>query len=181
MGWRNESLIKWSRSHDQDDRYAIHGKNLKKTSSLEPKGRWPWKLVHVCSIEYSSTTKFVQITWPWDDLTYFTARSNLAPYAFVWVKGKTMDFFSGTIVVFDIKVGRCSQLNMYMSLYENIKGQGHSLTLVQIFQIQYFKLLFLNNHGADWSQCGASSGWRNESLFKWSKSHDQDGHHVHIW
>ena len=26
-------------------------------------------------------------------LTYFTARTNLIPYAFVWEKGKTMDFF----------------------------------------------------------------------------------------
>ena len=26
-------------------------------------------------------------------LTYFTARSNLVPYAFVWEKVKTMDFF----------------------------------------------------------------------------------------
>ena len=50
-------------------------------------------------------------------LTYFTTRSNLVPYAFVWEKGKTMDF-SETIVVCDIKVGRCSQLNEYMKLYE---------------------------------------------------------------
>ena len=40
-------------------------------------------------------------------LTYFTARSNLVPCAFVWGKGKTMDF-SETIVVYDIKAGRCS-------------------------------------------------------------------------
>ena len=40
-------------------------------------------------------------------LTYFTARSNLVPYAFVWEKGKVMDF-SETIVVYDIKVGRCT-------------------------------------------------------------------------
>ena len=40
-------------------------------------------------------------------LTYFTTRSNLAPYAFVWEKGKTMDFLE-TIVVYGIKVGRCS-------------------------------------------------------------------------
>ena len=40
-------------------------------------------------------------------LTYFTARSNLVPYAFVWEKGKTNDF-SETIVVYGIKVGRCS-------------------------------------------------------------------------
>ena len=36
-------------------------------------------------------------------LTYFTARSNLSPYAFVWEKGKTMDF-SETIVVYDLKL-----------------------------------------------------------------------------
>ena len=40
-------------------------------------------------------------------LTYFTARSNLLPYAIVWEKGKTMDL-SETIVVYDVKVGRCS-------------------------------------------------------------------------
>ena len=37
----------------------IYGKNLKKSSSPEPKNRWPWNLV--CSIVYASTTKVVQI------------------------------------------------------------------------------------------------------------------------
>ena len=36
-------------------------------------------------------------------MTYFTARSNLVPYAFVWEKGKTMDI-SETIVVYDLKL-----------------------------------------------------------------------------
>ena len=36
-------------------------------------------------------------------LTYFTARSNLVPYAFVWENGKTM-FFSETTVVYDLKL-----------------------------------------------------------------------------
>ena len=40
-------------------------------------------------------------------LTYFMARSNLVPYAFVWEKGKTMDF-SETVIVYDDKVGICS-------------------------------------------------------------------------
>ena len=45
-------------------------------------------------------------------LTYFTARSNLVPYAFVWEKGKTMAFLEIILpVAYDIKVGRCSQLN----------------------------------------------------------------------
>ena len=40
-------------------------------------------------------------------LTYFTARSNLVSYAFVWEKGKPMDI-SETIVVYDVKFGSCS-------------------------------------------------------------------------
>ena len=50
-------------------------------------------------------------------LTYFTVRSNLIPYAFVWEKGKIVDF-SETIAVCDIKVGRFSLLNEYMNHYE---------------------------------------------------------------
>ena len=38
--------------------------------------------------------------------TYFMAMSNLVPYAFVSEKGETMGF-SETVVVYDIKVGRC--------------------------------------------------------------------------
>ena len=49
-------------------------------------------------------------------LTYFTPRSNLVPYAFVWEKDKTMDF-SKNIEVCDIKI-RCIYLNEYMNLYE---------------------------------------------------------------
>ena len=59
----------------------------------------------------------------------------MVPYAFVWEKVKTMDV-SETIAVYDIKVGGCSQLDMN---FMNTNGQGHSLTLVQITQIQYFK------------------------------------------
>ena len=48
-------------------------------------------------------------------------------------KVKTMDF-SKTVVVYDIKVGTCSQLN---ESFMNTKGQGHSMILVQIIRIQY--------------------------------------------
>ena len=37
------------------------------------------------------------------------ARSNLVTYAFIWEKGKTVDF-SETIAARDLKVGRCRQL-----------------------------------------------------------------------
>ena len=45
-------------------------------------------------------------------LTYFTAKSYLFPYTFVWEKDKNNMF------VYDIKVGRCSQSNEYMKHYE---------------------------------------------------------------
>ena len=67
---------------------------------------WVLKYYQVCSNDDPELT-----------LTYFTARSTLVPYAFVWEKCKTMDF-SETIVVYDVKVGRCSLLNEYMNLYE---------------------------------------------------------------
>ena len=50
---------------------------------------WVLKYYQVCSNDDPGLT-----------LTYFTARSNLVPYAFVWEKGKTME----TIVVYDLKL-----------------------------------------------------------------------------
>ena len=41
-------------------------------------------------------------------LTYFMARSNLVPYAFIWEKGKTVDF-SETIVFFDLSLATYDQ------------------------------------------------------------------------
>ena len=51
-------------------------KTLQKSSSSEPKGQWPWALVwpiKVCSNDDLGLT-----------LTYFMARSNLVPFAFIW-------------------------------------------------------------------------------------------------
>ena len=47
---------------------------------------------------------------PWVDRDLFYDKVKFVPYAFVWEKGKTVDF-SEIILVCDIKVGRCSQLN----------------------------------------------------------------------
>ena len=84
----------------------IYGKNLKKSSSLEPKGWWPWNLV--CSIWCSSTTKFVQMMtlgWPWPILRKGQIWSLMLLYG---KKGKTMDF-SETIVVYDLKLATDDQ------------------------------------------------------------------------
>ena len=69
----------------------IYGKNLKKSSLSGTKRpmtlnlymhHWVLEYYQVCSNDDPGST-----------LTYFTARSNLVPYTFVWENGKIMDFF----------------------------------------------------------------------------------------
>ena len=50
-------------------------------------------------------------------MTYFTARSNLVSYAFLWEKVRTVDF-SETIAASDLKVSRSSYLIEYMKVCE---------------------------------------------------------------
>ena len=76
----------------------IYGKNLKK-SSPEPKADdlETWYAASGARVLPSSNYD------PGLTPTYFTARSNLVPYAFVWEKGKTMNF-SETIGIYDLKL-----------------------------------------------------------------------------
>ena len=93
----------------------IYGKNLKKSSSSEPKGIWPWNVV--CSIGFSSTTKFVQIMtlgWQWPILREGQIWSIVILYE---KKAKTMDF-SETFVVYEIKVCKFSYVTESMNLYQ---------------------------------------------------------------
>ena len=67
---------------------------------------WNQKADDLESCYSASGSQVIQNLFKYDhgvDLTYFTARPTLVPYAFVWEKGKTMDF-SETIIVYDIKV-----------------------------------------------------------------------------
>ena len=101
LGRGERKFIQRSRSYDQDGRNAIYGKNLKKIFSSKTNRpmilklgmqHWVLEYYQFCSNEVSGLT-----------LTYFTAKSKLVPYAFVWEKGKTMDF-SENIVVYDFKL-----------------------------------------------------------------------------
>ena len=75
-------------------------------------------------------------------LTYFTIRSKFFLYAFVWEKGKTMNF-SKTSVVYNIKVGRCSQINEYMDLYKYERSRSFIDLGPWSLRFNLFKLLFL--------------------------------------
>ena len=50
-------------------------------------------------------------------MTYFTARSNLVIFAFLWEKVKTVGF-SETIAASSLKVGRSRHLNEFMKVCE---------------------------------------------------------------
>ena len=120
----------------------IYGKNFKKSSSLEPKCQWPWKLV--CSIGYSSTSKFVQLmtlSWPWPILRQGQIWSLMLLNG---EKGKIMDF-SETIVVCDIKVGRFSLLNEYMNHYEYQRSRSFTELRPRSLSFNIFNLLLLRN------------------------------------
>ena len=84
----------------------IYGKNLIKIFSGTKRPmtlklgmqHWVLEYYQVCLNDYPELTL---------TLTLFMARLNLVFYAFIWEKGKPMDL-SETIVVYDVKVGRCS-------------------------------------------------------------------------
>ena len=62
----------------------------------------------------------------------------------------------------------------------NIKGQGHSLTLVQGHSDSTF-----SNETAELNKAKfhVETPWDggDESEYKWFMSHDQEGRHAHIW
>ena len=79
----------------------IYGKNLKNSSSPEPKGWWPWNLIY--SIGFSHNTRFIQMMtlgWPWPILRQGQIWCLMLLYM---GKCKTMDF-SETIVIFYLKL-----------------------------------------------------------------------------
>ena len=67
----------------------------------------------------------------------------------------------------------------------NIKGQGHLLTVFQGHSDSTFPNFFsLETARPIEAKFHLDHPWDvggNENLFKWSRSHDQDGRLAHIW
>ena len=87
--------------------------------------------------------------------------------------------FFRTIVVYDIKVGRFSQLNEYMNLYEYQRSWSFIDLRPSSLRFNIFKLLLLRNREPIEAKFHKVYPWDvgNEKLFKCSRSHD----HAHIW
>ena len=89
-------------------KYLLLRNNLASQSRISYRASMGWgnqKAVDLESWYASSGARVLPslLKWPWVDLDLFYGKSNLVPYAFVWEKGKTMDF-SETIVVCDLKL-----------------------------------------------------------------------------
>ena len=81
---------------------------------------------------------------PWLTLAYFTARSNLTPYAFVWEKGNIMDSRNYcTVCICDIKVGRVIKPNEYLKLYEYQRSRSFIDLHPKSLRFNIFKFLLL--------------------------------------
>ena len=115
----------------------IYGKNLNKYPCLEQKRPITLKLDIQYRLTDSSQIYLNDETGM--TLTYFTAKSYLFPYAFVWEKNKNDNF------VYDIKVGRCSQSNEYMKYYEYQRSRAFIDLHPSSLRFNIFKLLFLRN------------------------------------
>ena len=80
------------------------------------------------------------------------------------------------------KLARNEQMDRKFMFMKIFWAQGLVFScpgVVYMYMTKIFKHLLLENHLAIQSQtlCGASLGRGNDSLYKWSRSHDQDGRH----
>ena len=105
---------------------AIYSKNLKKIFFSGTKRPMTLNFgMHHRVIEYY---QICSNNDPGLTLTYFTARSNLVPYAFVWEKGETMDF-SETIVVCDLKLATVDRSDRKFLLTSKLYPLGGCMLL----------------------------------------------------
>ena len=151
-------------------------KTFKKSSSPEPEVLWSWNLV--CSIGDSSSTKFYK-WWPWVDLDLFYGKVKLG-HLYVWMGKTVIKSFNGG------KLAAKDYIDWIILLMKKNWPQGVVCPCpgaIYLYMTTIFKHLLHWNRLANQSQilCGASLGRGDESLYKWSRSHDQDGRHAHIW
>ena len=117
--------------------------------------------------------------WLWVDLDLFYGTVKLG-HLYVWM-GKT--------VIKSFSWGKLCSKGLYWlnnTVNEINLTPGvvcPCLGAIYLYMTTIFKHLLHWNRLANQSQilCGASLGRGKESLYKWSRSHDQDGRHAHLW
>ena len=115
--------------------------------------------------------------WPWVDLDLFYGKVKLG-HLYVWMGKTVIKSFNGG------KLAAKDYIDWIILLMKKIDPRGLSAPAPGLYTCIWppFSNIFWNRL-ANQSQilCGASLGRGNESLYKWTRSHDQDGRHAHIW
>ena len=154
-------------------------KTLKKSSSPEPRNRWPWNLV--CSIVYESTTKVVQIMtlgWPLPILRQGQIWSDRLLYGKKW----KLFFFFGNYC----SLGSQSCLKHLSKWVNEVEWESKVKVILwfwsKVTQISKLNLFSSKTVGQFWTKIHMKAWGRisNENLYKRVGSHDQHGCHAHI-
>ena len=117
--------------------------------------------------------------WPWVDLDLFYGKVKLGHLYVLMGKTIIKSFNGGKLAAKDY-------IDWIILLMKKIWPQWVVCPCpgaIYLYMTTIFKHLLHWNRLANQSQilCGAFLGRGNESLYKWSRSHDQDGRHAHIW
>ena len=155
MGWGNERLFKWSRAMV---------KTIKNLLLWNQKADDP-------EIWYAASGTWV-LPGLFNDnpglaLTYFTERSKLVPFVFVWENAKSVDF-QETIEACSVKISTYSQINEYMMIYNNPRTMSIIDTQIQRFQTAFHQKTRLKQNFV-WNLHGML-GWKFVQMFRvtWS-------------
>ena len=162
MGRENESLFGGLGHMTKKAATRICGKKLLKSSSLEPKGQWPWGLV--CNIRDLGPTKFVQMMilgWPWlfcGKVKYASLCFYMGKYIFLqeqfkkvilWKKLTTNDQSDKKFLLsVDIKVlspRGCLLLPGALYVYKSMKKKICIKSSKRFFEMQSDKVLLLTS------------------------------------
>ena len=122
MGWGKWKFVQNGPGHMTNMAVMpICGKNLKKSSSLEPKGQYDLEGWYAAL--GPSVLRSLFKWWPWVDLGLFYGKVNLVPYSFVWEKGKTTSNF------FSLETARTIEAKFYVEppWDEGMKGSTNGL------------------------------------------------------
>ena len=122
--------------------------------------------------------------WPWVDLDLFYTKVKFGHIGFCMGKSENNLFFWNYC-----SLGSQSCLKHLAKWVNEVEWVSEVKVILwpwpwsKVTQISMLKLVFLKNSWAIWNQnsCESLREKRNENLFKWVGSHDQHGHHAHVW
>ena len=112
-------------------------------------------------------------------MTFFTERSNLLPYAFIWENPKTLDFLE-IIELYQLKVATYCWLSKNFNKYEYQRSSSLIDLCPRSLRFILWNIFCSKASGPIEAKFQVKHLWVRETniTFKWSWSCDQDGFHA---